>query len=274
MPNTSPILSLPLIQPAQAQKHVTHNEALRLLDILVQLSVETADTISPPPGATEGNRHIVPGGATGDWAGQEQTITWLQDGVWQFIAPQAGWRADVTATAQHLRYDGSQWVDTAPSMNNLDLLGVNTTADATNKLAVASDATLLSHDGTSHQVKINKASASDTASMLFQSNWSGRAEFGLTGDDDFHVKTSPDGSTWAEAIVATGTGDVGIGKSPAAKLDVDGVMRLTPTATASLPAAASVGAGGVAFVSDAAGGAQLAYSDGSSWLKVSDGSAI
>ncbi|MCK8485229.1 DUF2793 domain-containing protein [Aliiroseovarius sp. S2029] len=274
MPNTSPILSLPLIQPAQAQKHVTHNEALRLLDILVQLSVETADTLSPPPGATEGDRHIVPGGATGDWAGQDQTITWLQDGVWQFIAPQAGWRADVTATAQHLRYDGGQWVDTAPSMNNLDLLGVNTTADATNKLAVASDATLLSHDGTSHQVKINKASAGDTASMLFQSNWSGRAEFGLTGDDSFHVKTSPDGSTWAEAIVATGTGDVGIGKSPAAKLDVDGVMRLTPTTTASLPAAASVGAGGVAFVSDAAGGAQLAYSDGVSWLKVSDGSTI
>ncbi|MDE9451494.1 DUF2793 domain-containing protein [Aliiroseovarius sp. Z3] len=274
MPETSSVLSLPLIQVAQAQKHVTHNEALRLLDILVQLSVSTDDTISPPPAATDGDRHIVPGGAIGDWAGQDQSITWLQDGVWQFITPQEGWRADVASTAQQLRFDGSQWIDTAMSTDNLDLVGVNTTADATNKLAVAADATLLTHDGTSHQLKINKAATGDTASLLFQSNWSGRAEFGLTGDDDFHVKTSPDGSVWNEAIVATGTGDVGIGKTPAAKLDVDGVMRLTPTTSASLPPAASVGAGGVAFVSDAAGGAQLAYCDGASWLKVSDGTAI
>ena len=256
MPDSSPILSLPLIQVAQAQKHVTHNEALRILDILVQLSVLTADTISPPPAAVEGDRHIVPVGATGDWAGQDRTISWLQDGVWQFIAPQSGWRADVTATAQQLRFDGSQWVD------------------ATNKLAVAADASLLSHNGTSHQLKINKAAMGDTASLLFQSNWSGRAEFGLTGDDDFHVKTSADGSIWNDAIVATGAGDVGIGKTPAAKLDVDGIMRLTPTPSASLPTAASIGAGGIAFVSDAVGGAQLAYCDGASWLKISDGTAI
>ena len=274
MPDSSPILSLPLIQVAQAQKHVTHNEALRILDILVQLSVLTADTISPPPAAVEGDRHIVPVGATGDWAGQDRTISWLQDGVWQFIAPQSGWRADVTATAQQLRFDGSQWVDTAPTTNNLDLVGVNTTADATNKLAVAADASLLSHNGTSHQLKINKAAMGDTASLLFQSNWSGRAEFGLTGDNDFHVKTSADGSIWNDAIVATGAGDVGIGKTPAAKLDVDGIMRLTPTPSASLPTAASIGAGGIAFVSDAVGGAQLAYCDGASWLKISDGTAI
>ncbi len=274
MPDSSPILSLPLIQVAQAQKHVTHNEALRLLDILVQLSVASADDLGPPPGAVEGDRHIVPDGATGDWAGQDQNITWLQDGVWQFVTPQEGWRADNLATARQLRFDGTQWVDTTPSTNNLDLVGVNATADNTNKLAVAADATLLSHDGASHQVKINKASTGDTASLVFQSNWSGRAEFGLAGDDDFHVKTSPDGGVWHEAIIATGAGDVGIGKTPAAKLDVDGVMRLTPTSAANLPAAATVGAGGIAFVPDAAGGAQLAYSDGAAWLKVSDGTPV
>ncbi|MCK8464003.1 DUF2793 domain-containing protein [Aliiroseovarius sp. S1339] len=274
MPDTSPVLSLPLIQAAQAQKHVTHNEAVRILDVLVQLNVTSADELSPPPAATDGDRHIVPAGATGDWAGKDHNVTWLQDGVWQFITPLAGWRADVTSTAQEIRFDGVTWVDTARSTNNLDLVGVNTTADATNKLAVAADATLLSHNGTSHQLKINKASAGDTASLLFQSNWSGRAEFGLTGDDDFRVKTSADGSSWNDAIVATGAGDVGIGKSPAAKLDVDGVMRLTPVTIGNLPAASTVGAGGIAFVSDIAGGAQLAYSDGTSWLKVRDGSAV
>lgn len=274
MPDSSPILSLPLIQAAQAQKHVTHNEAVRILDILVQLSVTSANELNPPPAANEGDRYIVPAGATGDWAGQEKSVTWLQDGSWQFITPLDGWRADVTGTAQQIRFDGTEWVDTAGTTNNLDLVGVNTTADATNKLAVAADATLLSHNGTSHQVKINKANTGDTASLLFQSNWSGRAEFGLTGDDNFRVKTSADGSSWNEAIIATGAGDVGIGKSPVAKLDVNGVLRLTPTTIASLPAANTVGSGGIAFVSDATGGAQLAYSDGTSWLKVRDGSGV
>ena len=42
MPDTSHALSLPLIQPSQAQKHVTHNEALRILDAVVQLVVIAA----------------------------------------------------------------------------------------------------------------------------------------------------------------------------------------------------------------------------------------
>ena len=39
MPATSPRLALPFIQPSQAQKHVTHNEALQLLDAVVQLRI-------------------------------------------------------------------------------------------------------------------------------------------------------------------------------------------------------------------------------------------
>jgi hypothetical protein len=81
------------------------------------------------------------------------------------------------------------------------MLGINTTADATNKLSVASDAVLFNHNGADSQVKVNKAAASDTASHLFQNNYSGRAEFGLAGDDDFHAKVSPDGSTWNEGIL-------------------------------------------------------------------------
>lgn len=39
MPDKTPNLALPFILPAQAQKHVTHNEALQRLDALVQLVV-------------------------------------------------------------------------------------------------------------------------------------------------------------------------------------------------------------------------------------------
>jgi hypothetical protein len=40
-------LLLPYILAAQAQKHVTHNEALRILDGLVQLSVLDRDLTAP-----------------------------------------------------------------------------------------------------------------------------------------------------------------------------------------------------------------------------------
>lgn len=272
--NQSPILSLPLIQPSQAQKHVTHNEALRVLDMLVQLTVQSADGTVPPASPAEGDRHIIASGATGDWAGQDHNIALLENGVWQFFVPLEGWRADVLTSTQQMRFDGGVWAEVTPDTNNLDLVGVNTNADTTNRLAVSSDATLLTHAGSSHQLKVNKASSGDTGSLLFQTNWSGRAEMGLAGNDDFSIKTSADGSIWNSAVVATGGGDVGIGKTPDAKLDIDGVMKLTPVLTADLPAAATIGAGGIAFVSDATGGAQLAYSDGAAWLKVADGTAL
>ena len=53
--------------------------------------------------------------------------------------------------------------------------------------------------------KLSKESAAKTLSFLFQDNFSGRAEIGLTGDDDFHFKVSPDGSTWTEAIIVDKT---------------------------------------------------------------------
>lgn len=86
--------------------------------------------------------------------------------------------------------------------NELPLLGIGAAPDATNRLALASAASLFNHDGAGHQHKINKNAAADTASILFQTGFSGRAELGTTGDDDWHVKVSPDGTTWYEAIVA------------------------------------------------------------------------
>ncbi len=70
MPDISPILSLPLIMPAQAQKHVTHNEALRLLDVMVQLAVLNRNLSAAPALPSVGDRHIVAAGAVGTWAGQ------------------------------------------------------------------------------------------------------------------------------------------------------------------------------------------------------------
>lgn len=44
----TPKLKMPYILPSQAQKHVTHNEALRLLDAVVYLSVKSGSRIRTP----------------------------------------------------------------------------------------------------------------------------------------------------------------------------------------------------------------------------------
>ena len=206
MSETSPVLGLPLIQPAQAQKHVTHNEALRLLDAVTQLSVVTAPQAAPPASPLRGQRYIVAAPGSGAWAGQGGQIAVFDDPGWLFFAPAPGWRADVTESGVTLRYDGTDWQPLLPVLQNLPSLGVATTADEVNRLAVASDAVLFSHAGQGHQLKINKAAAGETASLLFQTGFSGRAEMGTAGNDDWAVKVSVDGAAWKTALRVEATG--------------------------------------------------------------------
>lgn len=122
------------------------------------------------------------------------------------MTPQTGWQA-YSIIAEDIRvYTGAIWASagTDPSFDNLSGVGINATADTTNKLSVASEAVLFNHAGASHQLKLNKASSTDTASLLYQSNWSGRAEMGLAGDDNFAVKVS-DGTAWFTGLTVLGS---------------------------------------------------------------------
>ena len=209
MPDTSTILSLPLIQPAQAQKHVTHNEALRLLDLMVQLSVGARVVASPPVSPVLGDRYIVPAGATGAWAGQVGKIALFETGVWQFFTPLAGWQAYVVAEAAMAIYTGSVWLTAADLPPSFSQLGVAATPDATNRLAVSSPASLFDHAGAGHLMKLNKATAADGASLAFQTGYSSRAMLGTDGTDDFELKVSDDGVSFLSAVtVAAATGHV------------------------------------------------------------------
>ena len=193
--------ALPFIQPAQAQKHVTHNEALERLDLLVQLSVEAFDASTPPGTAEDGQIWALGPAPSGAWDGQGGRLAAWVNGAWIFVTPDMGWRASL---GTELRvWSGSDWcAPDLPELQNIDGLGIQTSFDAINRLAVASEATLLSHDGAGHQLKINKNAATDTASLLFQTGWSGRAEMGTAGNDDFAIKVSADGSAWHEALIA------------------------------------------------------------------------
>ena len=83
MSDTSTHLLLPYLLAAQAQKHVTHNEALRLLDGLVQLAVLDRNLLAPPGAPADGDRHIVASGATSLWTGWDGSIAYRVDGAWK-----------------------------------------------------------------------------------------------------------------------------------------------------------------------------------------------
>jgi hypothetical protein len=199
--DTSENLGLPYITPAQAQKHVTHNEAIRAVDALLHLAVKSRSATSPPVIPEPGERHIVPAAATGAWTGQAKAVAAWQDGIWTFYTPRPGWLAYALDENRLLAFDEGEWVLAAVNVAIPSQVGVNTTADATNRLAVAAPATLLTHEGAGHQLKINKATTGDSATLLFQSGWSGRAEMGLAGSDAFRVKVSPDGAAFHDAMV-------------------------------------------------------------------------
>lgn len=200
MTDSSARLDLPYLQPSQAQKHVTHNEALLLLDILAQLHVKSFAATTPPEVRAIGDVYALGNAATGEWAGQDGMLAAWTGNAWLFIAPKDGWIAvQADDGGQKVHRDGN-WQPMPIDAENLGGVGIGTTSDPTNRLSVRADATLLSHDGAGHQLKINKATETDTGTLLFQTGWSGRAEMGLAGNDDLSFKVSPDGNSWTTAL--------------------------------------------------------------------------
>ncbi|MHC5654082.1 DUF2793 domain-containing protein [Stappia sp. ICDLI1TA098] len=233
----TPLLALPLIQAAQAQKHVTHNEALMALDALLFLALERSDLATAPEEAGEAARYLVAAPATGAWAGHEGEIALRRDGAWLFLAPAEGWCALDRARGVLMLRGAAGWRDLAelPDAGRDDLarLGINAKADPVNRLAVRAPASLFVGETGSHRLTVSKGAAGDTAALLFQTDYAARAEIGLCGDDNLSLRVARDGGGLAPALtVARASGNVGIGTTePGAELEVsdtngDGDCRL------------------------------------------------
>jgi hypothetical protein len=141
-------------------------------------------------------------------------------------------------------------------------IGVGTAPDPSNPLSVYGASALF--NGTSFSFTINKSASGNTASILFQDGFSGRAQFGLTGDDNFHFKVSANGSTWTEAIMldaATGAATFANARTAVSDaaytvLTTDRIVAyrtLTAARAVSLPAAAAFPAGHPLIVIDESG---------------------
>lgn len=109
MADTAPRTALPLLAAGQAQKEITHNEALLRLDGLVHPALESRFLTTPPTAPTSGQLWLVPTGATGAWANNIGQLALWTDRGWRFVPVPAGFFAYARAEFQFVWYDGSFW---------------------------------------------------------------------------------------------------------------------------------------------------------------------
>ena len=201
-------LGLPYLAAGQMQKHVTLNEALTRLDSLVQLAVVSRSRTDQPDTPPDGALYVLPQGATGSaWAlAAAGDLIRAEAGGWAVLPVPDGALAVVRDEPVVLVRLGGDWLPLGVRLGQiqeLERLGVNAGNPFVARVNKGLWTALEAGQGGDGDLRLtlNKESAADVLSLLFQSGWSGRAELGLIGDDALRLKVSADGGTWVEALV-------------------------------------------------------------------------
>ncbi|MGE3302316.1 MAG: DUF2793 domain-containing protein [Hyphomonadaceae bacterium] len=197
MSDTSTNLGLPYLASAQAQKHVTLNEALLRLDALVQCTVKSRTVSTEPGSPADGDVYILPPGKTGThWAGMaNHALAYYRDGLWEQLQPREGWRAFVQDTDSLIYYTGAAWSGMSFTVSATDkVLGrVSAGGGAIEEIAFTDQAQALCDDasfadmrttlGLGTAATANTGTSGAAVPLLNGANtWSGNATFngGLT----------------------------------------------------------------------------------------------
>src|SRR5690625_3530404 len=107
----TPRFAMPLLDAAQAQKHVSVNEALMRADLLAAGSVERRNYGMPPEQPGDGDVYIVANGASGAWAGKDGALALALNGGWEYVAPWEGAEFWVAAEGLRVTWRGGEWVE-------------------------------------------------------------------------------------------------------------------------------------------------------------------
>jgi hypothetical protein len=84
-----------------------------------QASVKDQNLLAPPASPVEGDRYIIPAGATGAWAGKTNQIVEYQSAAWVFYVPAVGWTAYVDDEQKIYSWNGSAWVRTGGALQTI-----------------------------------------------------------------------------------------------------------------------------------------------------------
>ena len=206
-------LGLPFLEAAQAQKHVSVNEALRRLDAVVHLSVVSRTLTTPPDTPDDGARYIVGAGADDAWSGHDDEIAAWSDGAWDWFQPRAGWRAFDEADSAFVYFTGAGWT------------GEPGGSGATGAHGAATAFHILEADHT-----LSAGASNDTSFVLpdraIVFGVTGRVLTGITGATSWSLGVAADASRYGSGIGAS-SGSTVVGPSGPVTYWTDTPLRLT-----------------------------------------------
>ena len=101
--------NIPELSQGQAQKEITHNEALRYIDALVNNVVLDNTLTTPPVSPVEGGIYIPAATATDAWVGQEDKLALYINSEWKFVTPSTDYIIYSTADNSLIKWDGAAW---------------------------------------------------------------------------------------------------------------------------------------------------------------------
>lgn len=197
---STPIKTLRTLEQGQSSPELVVNELVYHIDLALNMVIADKDLATPPSTPSAGATYFIASSPTGAWASQAGKIATYRNSAWGFYTPPNGTIIYVTDESAIYVYQAGSLVGLSTVMGAISMLGINATADATNRLAVSSASSLFNHAGTNHQIIVNKNAVGNTASVVFQVGFSGRAEFGLIGNNNFGLKTSANGSAWVDSM--------------------------------------------------------------------------
>ena len=239
-------LLLPYILAAQDQKHVTHNEALRLLDAMVQLSVLDRDLTAPPASPADGDRYIVASGATGLWAGWDLNVAFWIDGVWMRLVPRPGWLAWIADESSSVVWTGAIWELTGVPQDVSDaIFSLVNDADPTKKALFSLSGISTATTRTFSLPNTSSELAILTGTQTFTGNKTFSGTMTVTGTLLVASATATIGSSAITATYGMGTGVTTTGVTKTVNLGTGGASGSTTVVNIG---SASAGAGGTMVV--------------------------
>lgn len=220
---STPRFALPYIQASQAQKEVTHNEALLMVDALVSLSLEDRHLSAPPVSPQNGQVWFINGAGSGAWSGQSNKLAHYDSGQWYFYVIPDGLRAWIKDEAGYFVYSGGSWSAFVGSGQFITVVSVSANyavqaSDRGNLLAVNATTTAVEARlpnaatiGNGFPVTVKKIDSSGNAvtlraaqNLLTQSQQLDNAAWTKTRVTvTANYAAAPDGTTTADRVLET-----------------------------------------------------------------------
>ena len=200
MSESSARLNLPYIQPSQAQKHVTHNEAIRQLDNLIQMSALSDVIQTPPEINTEADCYIIPANATDGWSDRETQLAIFETHDWLYLTPKAGWLVYVASSQTLKVFNGTSW-ELAQKDEPIEFTNGPDLSEQ-KKFAISTTQALWTTDQSDSHIQIyNKNTQAADLGFVFQTAYTTSALFGQFGNNSIRLATTTNGTSFKDALI-------------------------------------------------------------------------